>query len=262
MQITTILPVSRVQYLDRVLETLNKQTHKPQSLIVIFDGNDEDYLAVRNKVVGQPYQQVLCVRSNNTQPAFSIPERREHIANIHNQARDLIGDADWVFSVEDDGLLPPNALQRLVSAISPDIGMVTGVELGRWGVPYVGAWRVDDIYNPTRVTSMANKTRTDEREEIDGCGLYCGLIRANLYKSHYFDAHNGLGPDVNLGLYLRQQGYKNYIDWGIPVTHLTNNVGVEIEIPATDLSHVVALSLQGTIWHQVKYPLGYGQVLS
>jgi glycosyltransferase involved in cell wall biosynthesis len=259
MRITTILPVSRVGYLDRILDSLTKQTYKPDALIAILDlYTDEEYLEARNKIVGLPFKHVVCVPSYNTQPAFAISERREHIASIHNQARQLIADADWVFSIEDDGVLPNDALQRLVrvSEARPNAGIISGVELGRWGVPYVGAWRVDNIMQPSQVMSMENHVGEDYVDEIDACGLYCALIRADKYKEHEFDAKNGLGPDVNLALYLRQSGYQNYIAWAIPVTHLTNNHGIEMEIPATDTSQVVTLTLMGTIWRQTKYPSG------
>lgn len=261
MQITTILPVSRVEYLDRILESLKNQTYKSQSLIVIFDGSDNDFITVRNKVVGIDYQHVLCVKSTNRIKAQSIYERRWHIANIHNQLRELIGDADYIFSVEDDGILPPNALERLVSSKSmAHLGLVTGVELGRWGVPYVGAWRADDVFDPKRIVSMHSRAGEDVGDSIDACGLYCALIKADLYKSHKFTASNGLGPDVNLGLYIRQQGYLMYIDWGISVTHLTNRSGLEMEIPATDTSITVVLQYLGhNSWHQTKYT---GQVPS
>lgn len=250
-----------MSYLDRVLDSLLKQSLKPQSLLVIFDGSDDEYIDVRNKIVGLPFNHVLCMKSNNDRPAFAISERREHIANIHNQFKSLIGDAEWVFSIEDDGILPYDALQKLVnvSKARPNAGIITGVELGRWGVPYVGAWRVDDIYNTMNVMSMENHAGENYVDEIDACGLYCALIRADKYKEHEFDARNGLGPDVNLALYLRQSGYQNYIAWSVPVTHLTNWQGLEVEIPATDLSQVVTLSLQGTVWHQTKFPYGQTQ---
>lgn len=252
MKITTILPVSRISYLDRVLESLQNQTHKPQNLIVIFDGREPDFLKVRNKVVQLDFENILCVQSINKMPAFSIHERRWHIVRIHNQARELIGDADWIFSIEDDGVLPPDALERLIKVVNEkeDVGMVTGVELGRWGVPYVGAWRVDDVFETKQITSLeSHASETPFVEELDGCGLYCALIRADKYKEHTFDTRNGLGPDVNLGLFLRQQGLKNYIDWGIHLTHLTNQAGVEKEIHATDQSRVVSLTLlYGSTW--------------
>jgi len=90
-------------------------------------------------------------------PTSTIPQRRERIANIHNQIRGLISDdTDWIFSIEDDGILPENALSWLVNDVQnyPAVGLVTGVELGRWGVPYVGAWRVDDVMKARKITSM------------------------------------------------------------------------------------------------------------
>ncbi|MCA9339514.1 MAG: glycosyltransferase family 2 protein [Candidatus Saccharibacteria bacterium] len=250
MRITTILPVSRVSYLDRVLESLNNQTYKIEKLIIIFDGSDDDFNLLKDKVDVK----VTIVRSTNKRPAFSIPERRQHIANIHNQLRDIV-DSEYIFSVEDDGILPSDALERLVHLMkSSNAGMVSGVELGRWGVQYVGAWVVDDIYDTKMATSLLSKVGSDLIEEIDACGLYCALIRGDMYRQHEFDHKNGLGPDVNLGLFIRQEGFSNYIDWSVPVTHLTSRGGVEIEIPASDTAQVVQLSLmRGNIWAQSKY---------
>lgn len=251
MKITTILPVSRIKYLDRVLESLLKQTYKIENLIVVFDGPEGEFLQVRNKIKELDIENTLCVPSVDGRQAHTIAERRWHIVRIHNQIRDLIGECDWVFSIEDDGILPRNALERLVEAIDNDVGMVTGVELGRWGIPYVGAWKVDDIENPAVVTSMESKVGQDLVETIDGCGLYCALIRADEYKKHMFDTRNGLGPDVNLGLFLRKQGYHNYIDWMIPVTHLTTRYNREIEIPADSQSRVITLRLSNNgVWKQ------------
>lgn len=251
MKITVILPISRTEYLDRVLESLENQTYKPNNLIVVFDGYDSHFLNVRNKVVGLNYENVLCVASKDNRAAFTIAERRVHIVNIHNQIKELLGETDWVFSIEDDGILPPDALEKLVadSKKLENVGLVTGVELGRWGIPYVGAWKVDNIFDTNETTSMLSKTSEGGIEEIDACGLYCAFIRADLYKQHKFFTSNGLGPDVNLALFLRQQGCKNYIDWSIHLTHLTYKEGQTIEIPATSQSKVVSLKLlSGSTW--------------
>lgn len=252
-KITTILPVSRIKYLDRVLDSLLKQTVKIEKLIVVFDGPESEFVRVRNKISELDIEHTLCVPSKDTRPAHTIAERRWHIVRTHNQLRELVGDCEWVFSVEDDGILPNNALQLLIetAAMNDDVGMVTGVELGRWGLPYVGAWRVDNVFEPQFITSVESKVNEPTVEDIDACGLYCALIRADEYKKHTFDTRNGLGPDVNLGLYLRQQGYRNYINWHIPVTHLTNKMNNEIEIPADSESRVVKLTLsRHGVWRQ------------
>lgn len=257
MNIVTILPVSRIEFLDRVLESLLNQSYKPHtSLLVVVDGGTELFVRVHNKVAQIGLEDVLCVQSNNPgdAPMSTIPQRRQRISNIHNQIRGLLSeDAEWIFSIEDDGILPINALSWLVNDAQnyPAMGMVTGVELGRWGVPYVGAWKADDIMNPQRIVSMESRVGQSLVEEIDACGLYCSLIRADLYKQHEFGADNGLGPDINLALELRQLGYKNYIDWFVPVTHVTNRSGKILEIPADTQSKIVTLTpLQNSkSWH-------------
>lgn len=257
MKILTILPVSRLEFFDRVIESLINQTYKEKpALLVVVDGNNELFLTVHNKLASVPLNYVLCVKSHNygDAPAATIPQRRARIAGVHNQMKELIDpDVDWVFSIEDDGILPPLALQTLVNDVKEQeaVGLVTGVELGRWGVPYVGAWRVDDIMNVQRLTSMESKVGKHWIEELDACGLYCSLIRADLYKQHVFTATNGLGPDINMGLEFRQLGYKNYINWSIPVTHLTMKNLVEKQIPAESESMVINLTPMGKSqsWH-------------
>ncbi len=256
MKILTILPVSRIQYLDYVLPSLVNQSYEERpSLLVVVDGDNELWLKVRNKLASLPFPDVLCVQSQDYRgAATTIPQRRWHIASIHNQIRGLIADdVEWIFSIEDDGILPVNALSWLVNDVNnrPNVGLVTGVELGRWGVPYVGAWRVDDIYDTKKVTSMESKVGTSTVEEIDACGLYCALIRADLYKQHDFFSDNGLGPDINLALEIRRCGFQNYIDWFVPVTHITEKNGQTVQIPATNKALVVNLTPLGNskTWH-------------
>jgi len=256
LKICTILPVSRINLLDSVITSLINQTHKIDNLIVVYDGDQNGFVEVRNKISVLKLN-AICAQSNNATKAFSIPDRRKNIANIHNQIRNMINDADWVFSVEDDGMVPLNALERLLNVANTydNVGMATGVELGRWGVPYVGAWVVDNVDDVKIITSVKNKTLIEPYcvDEIDACGLYCALIRADQYKKHNFFAHNGLGADVNLGLYLRKLGFKNYIDWGIPITHITNKDDIDILISAYNDASIVELrKISDNVWESRK----------
>jgi glycosyltransferase involved in cell wall biosynthesis len=247
MKILTILPVSRIKYLDRVLRSLERQSFEGHiSLLVVVDGDKDLYVQVRNKVALGRLSDSLVVQAENYQGAAdTIPQRRWHISAIHNQIKTLIhDDVDWIFSIEDDGILPENALSWLTmdSENYPNIGMITGVELGRWGTPYVGAWVVDDIWDTKQVQSVKSKVGETLVEPIDACGLYCALIRADLYKQHIFNSDNGLGPDINLALDIRRCGFQNYIDWFVPVTHLTEKDGVEKEISAYSDSYQITLT--------------------
>lgn len=248
--ITAVLPISRTVYLKRVLDALLSQTVRPDNTIVIYDGDDIGARVANGLVSSVPG--CIFMRSNNRKVGLNISDRRRNISNNHNQFKGLIGDCDWVFSVEDDSIIPNDALEKLLATARSrqNVGMVTGVELGRWGAPYVGAWSVDDPMNVKKIQSLPNKTKENVGvEEIDACGLYCALIRADKYKENNFHAYNGLGPDVNLGIFLRKNGFKNYIDWSIHVTHLTSLSGIEVEIPATDTSVVLSLThIHGNVW--------------
>ena len=61
--------------------------------------------------------------------------RRRRIAAIHNEIHKLIKPCEYVFLIEDDGALPPDALSRLLADYKahPYAGFIEGVELGRWG---------------------------------------------------------------------------------------------------------------------------------
>lgn len=117
----------------------------------------------------------------------------------------------------------------------PHAGFVMGVELGRWGIPHVGAWHADDVYDMKRLESamparseLLNDAgraigRTPDRvvEEIDAGGLYACLARLQHYTDHEFRPYEdcAFGPDLEWGISLRQQGHRNYIDWSVAVEH-------------------------------------------
>ena len=164
---------------------------------------------------------------------FSINTRRRRIAAIHNEIHKLIKPCEYVFLIEDDGALPPDALSRLLADYKahPYAGFIEGAELGRWGSPMIGAWRADDVYEPSVIETVlsarpellndAGRAIGCVPEEIDAGGLYCVLAKYEHYLRHEcrpFDA-DALGPDFNWGIELRQQGYKNYVDYSVAVGH-------------------------------------------
>lgn len=251
MEITIILTVSRFDFLQRVVSSIELQdiTARNVGILAIVDGTEELYLQTRNLLNETKFAENLTVMfegANGVVPRYDINARRQRIAQIHNQAKQLISDTtQYVFTVEDDTILPRGAVKTLlnVAAHKKSIGQVTGVELGRWSVPYVGAWVADDVYEPTQLRSLPNATDYPTAfENIDACGLYCSLIQASLYKAHNFTSANGLGPDVNLGIELRQLGYENFIHWGVHCTHMTTDNGEEQYINATDKSKIIVLT--------------------
>lgn len=247
--ITIVMPVSRDTYLKKIFNTLeNLDTEKYiVNILCIVDGNANLFTTVRNYVEGSKFDQRLTVqfKSKHTLKHFDVMARRMRIADIHNEIKKHIKQAEYIFGIEDDTIIPRNALVKLMKAYldNPHAGMIEGVELGRWGVPYVGAWKCDDIYNPSQFKSLKPK---DGIEEIDAGGFYCFMTKAEVYMAHTFAAYHGLlGPDVNYGMWLRQQGYMNYIHWGVQCIHkhkggdidLSNTEAAQIEFTYSDQSN-------------------------
>ncbi len=258
MQETTILLlVSRDDFLQRVLTSIEllECDHTRTNILCIVDGPPELYVKARNIVSDMKYNTRLTVTTNqhSAPPRMDIPTRRQRIADAHNQARGLIAhEHGYIFSVEDDTIVPRLALKRLLAVAGENraFGMAEGVELGRWGVPYVGAWRVNDIYDVNEIKSIEYKDRNAGYEEIDAGGLYCALIRADLYKLHEFHAKNGLGPDVNFGIELRQLGFQNFIHWGVHCKHYNKVMGKETIVEPSDGSQEVTLTkINDVKWH-------------
>lgn len=239
MTVTIFIPISREDHLAKLFASLEILECDPETtgLFTYVDGSNALYAKARNLTEQSKFAKRLCVQRQDKKPPVQLDLylRRLRIAKIQNEAKKYLGGSDYIFGIEDDTIVPPLALTKLIRdyGIYPYAGFISGVELGRWGIPYVGAWRADDVYEPTRletIKSIEGMTLTVAQvmgktslEEIDAGGFYCYLTRTSNFMEHEhasFDGNN-LGPDVAYGLALRQQGLKNYIDWSIQCEHRT-----------------------------------------
>jgi len=159
--------------------------------------------------------------------------RRHRIAEVMNQLKEMVKktDGDIVVGFEDDtafeGLEIENLYVPLVA--KNDIGFVEGVQSGRWGVKMVGAWKVDDIREPTVAETLFQGSGY---EEIDGGGLYGYACLVDLFLKHEFKWEGEpYGPDVNFGLFIRRQGYRCLVDWDTVFLHNDHNVLIRPDNP-------------------------------
>lgn len=235
--ITIVLPISRKDYLDRVFHQLEiLDAPKDTNILTYVDGHWDLYEKARNLTMNSKFKERLCVFRQSVTKRKSIPgtssvfERRTRIANIHNEIKGLIKDADYLFLIEDDTLFTANTLRELMAAYSfhPFAGLISGIELGRWGYTMIGAWKFDDIYNPQEIVSIEYQRGRKLLEEVDATGFYCALTKAENYLKHDFQPFEKiLGPDVNYGISLRRVGLKNYVSHQIRCTHLTKKDPIE-----------------------------------
>lgn len=244
-RVVIFLPISREEHLDRLFVSLEalECDMESTSLLTYVDGNRSLCDRVEQLTDASKFRSRRCVRRKFEKPTNGLQSRRKRIAAIKNESKAFIGECDYVFGIEDDTIVPPHALVKLLQdyAAHPYAGFIEGVELGRWGVPYVGAWRTDDVYEPTKIESVMPGDAAAAVEEIDAGGFYCYITKREHYMMHEYKpfGRNDLGPDVNYGIYLRQQGFKNYIDWLVNCEHrMRNGAGIT---PLSTRPHQVAM---------------------
>lgn len=237
-KIMCVVPVTRYWALNHLGESLKKLQVPDDVELTYYFYVDSPDPRIKNGLHYWTEQlpQVCAVQySGNPEPSSTrIALRRERIVAMHKALASVVAGSsvDYVFGIEDDTILPEYALSRLWRFIKgkANVGLVQGVQCGRWGYKMVGAWRVDDINDPSIVLTMPYIAVNREHsfmEQIDGGGMYCYLTPARLFaEADYRVEGVCLGVDMLYGLDLRRQGYENYIDWSVVCPH--NDFGVLI----------------------------------
>jgi hypothetical protein len=232
MVTTIIIPVSRPDFLHRIFAQLELMDCDPANthIVVYIDGNMQLYEVASNLVRESRFANKKCIfRRKGLPNVGSVRGRRRRIADIHNELKGIVDHCDMVFLLEDDTLFPTNVMTKLLKTYSehPYAGFVSAIEIGRWGFEMIGAWKVDDVYRTTKLVTIP---LGQSIEEVDAAGLYCCMMKYDVYQKHKFEPFGDvLGPDVNMGLWLRQQGYKNYVDHSIRCKHLTKRGEITVE---------------------------------
>ncbi len=224
--ISIILPVSRVKFLKEVfdsLEALNCDVDNT-NLFVYVDGDLKLFERAREFVRLSKFKEKLCVYRKKGLPNVShMSSRRKRIGDIHREITTYLDEGEFVFLLEDDTLIPPNTLEVLMEDMlsKPNVGFVSGIELGRWGFAHIGAWNVDKVQDPSIITSIEDSSFVDI-ESVDAAGFYCCLTRkVNYMDGDFIPFDRILGPDFSYGLDLKRRGFSNYIDRRIKCVHKT-----------------------------------------
>lgn len=234
MIVTIVIPISRENYLDQIFARLELMDCNAEetNILGVVDGDSNLFVKARNLIQNSRFKERLCVpfKSSHKLKHFDTLARRLRISDLHNHTKQHLSDSatDFVLLTEDDSLLPANCLKKLLYdySIFPHAGFIQGVQIGRHGIRHVGAFRFSpDIYEPTVIESLLPPEDKNAIEKIDSGGFYATLTRAKTYLNHEhkpFD-NNSLGPDATFGNELRKQGYQNYLDWSLPIAHLTKS---------------------------------------
>lgn len=180
--------------------------------------------------------------SLNPEPKdVNIPVQRNRIVDMKEKSKQMI-DGDFVFGIEDDTLVAPDAFEKLHKTINEntDIGYIEGVQVGRHAIKMVGVWKCDNLKNPSVQQTLVPP---DERfledypskenfylQQITGGGFYCYLTLGYLYKQIKYHWHDEcFGPDVCFVMDVIGEGYQAWVDWSVKTIHMTEQRDYEVD---------------------------------
>lgn len=188
------------------------------------------------------YSSFSYIVDQNT-PIAGVGEMKDMaIGRIMNSFKDYIGKSTYSIVIEDDTVVPANALQKLIFDMEtmPKAGITQGIEVGRHNSNFIGVTRIDEIFHYPPIEGKPNPelifngcmnlqnygNKNSGVEEIGGGGFYCSLFRSDVYRKIDFESKviGSTSVDVIVGPKVRRLGYKWYADWSVNCTHHTVDV--------------------------------------
>lgn len=238
--ITIFCPFTRPYLVKRWFDDLASTDLKPEdvNLVLLIDSGEDQFGEHIGKKI---YSRIMDEMNRTTFRSFyiiknfehhvneaSISIRRKRIVEIHEQSKAAIAntDGEYVLGLEDDTVFTNLSVKRLYDPFVENehaVGLVSGYEAGRWHNKIIGIWGFDNTLVPHSCwTELPDKGY----QEIDAAGFYFYLTPKQLYLEHTYhtEDHQPWGPDVNYGLWLRNRGYRNYVDWSQPCNHQDGDI--------------------------------------
>lgn len=225
-KVAVFLPISRREQAERLLNQVNEldTTDLEVELLLILDDKDLSFNDDFIDTWKYPFRIVYTDEFRASE--YNVGQRRGRITKSFSLAKRYMPACDFVMGIEDDTDVPTDALQKLLKTFdaysnpSIQVGVVSGVQVGRWGFRMIGAWRADNVDDPL-ILETVPFNKQGGIEAVDATGFYCFICLRELFVRAEFK-FNDFGPDVNFGLDLRKLGYHNYIDWSIVAGHIVD----------------------------------------
>jgi hypothetical protein len=230
-RVTVFLPLSRVDRVEATcLQVMSLDCSGLDVDVVVVVDNPDIEVHSFSSILGSRLSAYCFSGLGAVDSGTDMVVRRQRICDVFGLGTELVGASELVFVLEDDTDIGQDFLLRLVDLYdkTPDAGVVSGVECGRWMYRIIGAWDVDDPVDPSKIESVVFRD-IDEIQYVCATGFYCCVVRADLFKAGVF-RHDLLGPDFYFGLDLAAQGFKNVVDWSLRCGHVTETICLSPEM--------------------------------
>ena len=241
MKTTILLPISRAKNIEIMMHQISVMNMMgcDVDILVIADSplvNESNITeAMKEHSVNSKYKLIGVIKTDLPPVSENnIAQRRRRIADVFNLAKKHIPeDSDLVFCIEDDTLTNYDDFANLFASYNTfksvknsgiKVGIVSGVQVGRWGYRMIGAWiandgkwapKTEEIKSLETIPYVSNQMYS----RVDATGFYCFIVEREAFVSSEFYASD-FGPDVNFGLDLRRKGYVHFVDWSVRVGHM------------------------------------------
>jgi hypothetical protein len=200
---------------------------------ILCVGQVEEPSFIKEQVKNQTIEVEDIIFHIDEEPAVGIEARRRRIAENHIQLKHIVEayEPDFVFQVEQDAVLPENALERMIGHYyrldDPNFGYISGIQVGRHGLYCLGAWNFDK----DREAFESIDYKLNGLQKIDATGFYCLFAPRDVWLNGICTWDNERwGPDVNWGLSIRKN---KYVDMGLHIGHKTNSGIIDVSQPTT-----------------------------
>jgi len=192
--------------------------------------------------------------------SFSFHKRGMRIASNLKKIIEEVR-TPYLFMVEDDTHVPPDAYKKLMATIEIDtaIAYVTGVEVSRGQARHLGIAHLISDEHGEIIRKTNPRPRESGIESITGGGWYCWMgrtesLRAIEYRcSDEIHDDRQIGPDVYFVFDLNRTGYKTLVDWSIWCNHYDSNSQKWLT-PDEAIFHDYVYTKQGTKWTRTEVP--------
>jgi len=165
---------------------------------------------------------------DNPYPVYRPQDGYDNLCHQLNQGRAAVlnGDFTALLVIEHDMLVPPDAIEKL---LSDPADIVYGVYLFRHGSPVLNAYRKTCMLEPDQ-----SLTITDEwypnilagawqvgRVDVSGCGTGCTLIKRHVLEKLKFRTWENTAPDIPLACDAAKAGFTQAARFDVICGHFT-----------------------------------------
>lgn len=268
---TFVSMFSREYPVDRYFENIAKieMPRDKMHWLIFLDTMDEDLIKkVKAKAAEQENNFASTRIFVTAEKPIHSPEFEERVMRIARNMGVILtnigqlhGGSDFIFMVEDDTFVKPDAFNKLWRHMqdNPKMAFVQGVEMGRWFDPRLGAGTMTD---PEQDVIVKRHPWPQEHgiEKLSVGGWYCWIGRMEALKNMKFRCKPPIwtGPDEFMVYDLTQKGWECIMDWEVPCEHM--NTDGTVLIPSMAKGFEFTYTKRGPGYHGKRVELKPGDV--